>query len=129
MLYKLILVFVGGGFGAICRYLINLFGEYIITSYFDRIYPLGTFSANIIGSFIIGILFGIFKQNIIVNENLELLLIVGFLGGFTTFSSFSLETYKMLVAGEYLLSFAYIVLSVVLAVIFTFLGFKIVNSF
>lgn len=128
MFFKFVLIFIGGGIGAICRYSLNLIGEYIITTYFDKIYPLGTFSANIIGSFFIGILFGIFRHNIIANENLELFLIVGLLGGFTTFSSFSLEIYKMIAGGEYFLSGIYIVLSITLAVTFTFLGYKIVSS-
>lgn len=129
MIFKIILVFIGGGIGAVCRYTFSLLGEYLLSFFTNKIYPVGTFSVNIIGSLIIGLLFGLFSQRVELNKNLELFLIVGILGGFTTFSSFSLDVFKMVLEGRYLLSGVYIVLSVVLALLFTFLGFKLSNSF
>ena len=94
---KLILLYVGigGFFGAISRYLIAAF----VQKSFDTLFPVGTLSVNVLGSFVIGFMAMYFSQ--IVAPEYKALVITGFLGALTTFSTFSLENVNMLQSGEY----------------------------
>lgn len=87
---KYALVFFGGGVGAICRYAV---AASIMRTFAGR-FPLGTFVVNIAGAFLIGLLMTAITGNPQWNPNLRLLLVVGFLGGFTTFSSLEYETWQ-----------------------------------
>lgn len=89
-----ILIFIGGGIGSICRYFISTFAS----QYIYHIFPLGTLPVNVIGSFFMGFFFYLF-QNSTIPAEVRLLLTVGFLGGFTTFSAFSMETISLLKNG------------------------------
>lgn len=126
---NLFYIFLGGGLGAVARYLVNVYTTESLIKYTNIVFPYGTLIANIIGSLLIGIAFGIFRENITSNKSLELFVIVGLLGGFTTFSAFSLEIYNMLNAGEYLTSLIYIFSSLLIAILFTYLGIKISSFF
>jgi len=88
-------VFFGGGTGALTRYLMSLW----VGSIWDGAFPLGTFLINLIGCFLIGFLGGL-SERFAIEPNLRLLLQTGFLGGFTTFSSFGLETVQLFRRGE-----------------------------
>ena len=94
-----IFVFLGGGLGAVCRYLATSF----FAVRFGSAFPYGTLFVNVSGSFLMGLLIGVLPLlplfpfgDKYLPENLRLLLAVGFLGGFTTFSSFSMETLTLL---------------------------------
>ena len=91
-----IFVFLGGGLGAVCRYLATSF----FAVRFGSAFPYGTLFVNVSGSFLMGVLMGLLPLfpfgDKYLPENLRLLLAVGFLGGFTTFSSFSMETLTLL---------------------------------
>lgn len=126
---SLILVFIGGGLGAALRYLINNFATDQISINSEHNFPFGTFIANILGSLIIGFVVGLFENEIFTNEQLRLFIIVGLLGGFTTFSSFSLEIVNMAQSGSYMVAVGYILSSILIAIIFTLLGMKIGHSF
>lgn len=89
-------VFLGGGFGSLCRYLLST----SITKYANTFYPVGTLSVNLIGSFLIGVLFELFER-FIVSQEIRTLLTIGFLGGFTTFSTFALENANMFRSGHF----------------------------
>ncbi len=117
MNFSLVLaVGVGGFFGAISRFLIASFVQKHSGSFF----PVGTLSVNVLGSFIIGFLYLYFEQTISpLNKGM---LITGFLGALTTFSTFSLETYLMLEQGLLLRAFANIALNVLLTVSSTYLA-------
>ncbi len=128
MFSDLFFIFLGGGIGSVLRYLITILGERAMYYLFDKPYPFGTFLVNILGSFMIGLLYGYFQENISVSGTLKLFLLVGFLGGFTTFSSFSLDTFKLVQAGETTLAIIYIVTSVVLALGFTYFGIKLTSN-
>lgn len=94
-----VLVFVGGGLGALLRYLVSLAVEG----------PLATLADNVVGSFLIGLMVAV------PAGNLRLLLAVGLLGGFTTFSAFSLDALRLWQRGEPLLAAAYVAGSVLLS--------------
>lgn len=89
---NILLVFLGGGLGAASRYVVTT----IVGARFGSAFPYGTLTVNVIGSFIIGLLtFYFLTKNGGLPDNLRLLLVVGFLGGFTTFSSFALDTLNL----------------------------------
>lgn len=108
-------VFLGGGVGSVLR-----FG---ISGYFNGQFPYGTFTVNLLGSLLIGLVLGFFEKQIFTNVHV-LALAVGFCGGFTTFSSFAAENLKMLQNGQYLQFFFYVLLSLLLGITMVFLGFK-----
>lgn len=90
-----IFVFLGGGLGAVCRYLATS----LFAVRFGATFPYGTLFVNVSGSFLMGLLIGVLPllpRDVLLPENLRFLLAVGFLGGFTTFSSFSMETLTLL---------------------------------
>lgn len=103
----LLLVAVGGGLGTALRYGVGRWAMVLIGPGF----PFGTFAVNIIGGFLMGLLAG-WLARISSGEELRLLLGVGVLGGFTTFSAFSLEIYNMITRAEVALAAAYAVSSV-----------------
>lgn len=93
---QLLLVFIGGGLGSIARYWLGL-----RLNNFENAIPFGTLLANVLGSLIIGLIFGLSSKHGWMNENHSLLLATGFCGGFTTFSTFSYETHLYLKGGDY----------------------------
>lgn len=116
MIKNIILVAFGGAIGSVCRYLVSK-----IT---DQSFPWMTLTTNIAGSFLIGILFGLVTKGVISND-IKMLMITGFCGGFTTFSTFANESYGMLRSDDILLSTAYIGASVTIGVLAVALGIKI----
>lgn len=104
---KFLLVFVGGGLGAMARFFVTT----TLAGKFGN-FPLGTMAANIFGSFLMGLVVGIIagRSNF---EPLRLFAAVGFLGGFTTFSSFSAETLTLIQGGQIFSAAANILVSVV----------------
>ncbi len=92
-----LLVFLGGGLGSALRYFV---GKYF--NYYNFPIPLGTFSVNIIGSLLLGIILGLSLKNDILTSTTTLLLATGFCGGFTTFSTFAFENQVMLRSGDFL---------------------------
>ena len=106
---QFILVFLGGGFGSILRYIISK----NLNAYYSNFY-LGTFLVNVIGCLIIGILIGLSLKNNYISENQTLLLATGFCGGFTTFSTFALESNILLKESSLLQTSLYMGLSVVI---------------
>ncbi len=116
---KWIYIGIGGALGSLLRYYISEF----IQSKNSSSFPLGTLSVNIIGSLLIGFLFGYFSVNNEINERLKLFVFIGFLGGFTTFSSFAFENFKLIQNQQISIAFLYIIISNVLAISMAFVGF------
>lgn len=111
-------VFLGGAIGSILRYLISLLSKkYFLTP------VIGTFFVNIIGCFIIGLVFGLVLKSNVFPNFVRLFIISGFLGGLTTFSSFNLEIFELIKEGKIFLSLAYLLLSLIFGLLSTYLGF------
>lgn len=117
-----LLVGFGSFIGGMSRYLVTLFVQNKILSTF----PYGTLAVNIIGCFLIGVIYGLSERGN-VNPEWRLFLATGIMGGFTTFSSFSNETVSMLRDAEYLPAFSYVVFSVIVGLAATFGGISLIK--
>lgn len=118
MIKDLLLVGIGSGIGGVCRYLISLF-----MSHSQNGFPWGTFVANIAGCMLIGILWGVASRFQNLSTAFSLLLMVGFCGGFTTFSTFSKEGLAMLQTNNFTLFTLYTVGSIVLGIVAVAIGY------
>ena len=112
------LVFIGGGLGAAARYWLSGF----VYRFLDPVFPYGTLCVNVLGCFIIGLLMSLFEERFVVQASLRTFLTIGFLGGFTTFSTFSYETVSLMQSSEYLFAFLNMFLSLSLCLVGTWLG-------
>lgn len=119
---QLILVFIGGGFGSVLRYVI---GKFLNNS--ENGIPYGTFVANILGSLFIGIILGLAAKNNSLSQNQTLLLATGFCGGFTTFSSFAYENHIFLKSGDFASFAIYTIASFVVGFLAVFAGIYIIK--
>ena len=115
---NILIIGLGGFVGAVSRYGLALW----IGQRWGRSFPLGTFVVNVSGSFLIGLLMTLMAEKFAMNPQWRLLLVVGFLGAYTTFSTFEYETGALLKDGEWLFAMLNIVLSVVAGFIALKLG-------
>ncbi len=103
---KILAVASGGALGAVLRYVLNLlFAKFLAP------FPFATFFINVTGSFLIGFLLALFSEKLNVNENWQLFLTVGFLGAYTTFSTFEFETFALMRDKQFSTAFFYVALS------------------
>ncbi len=96
-----------GALGTLCRYAL---GRWVLNMT-DGTYPWGTFAVNVVGGLLIGIVAGSVEKQALVSPAVRLAVIVGFLGGFTTFSSFALEGYSLAHTHDWLAAAGYVLLS------------------
>lgn len=120
-----LLIFLGGGLGSLVRYWVSLIFKYQVDTKLD-IY--GTLTVNVLGSLIIGLLMGWFLKSETPNPNLQLLLIVGFCGGFTTFSTFSSENMSLLKNNLYTEFLLYGLGSLLLGILAVFIGILVIKK-
>ena len=120
---NLLVVGLGGALGAVCRYLLGQ-----VIPKLGSGFPLGTFAVNLIGCFAIGLIVGIAGRHGNLDPRLVLFLQTGVCGGFTTFSTFSLEAWSLMEKGQLATGILYIVLSVVFGILALFAAKYIVNG-
>jgi len=121
MIKTLLLVGLGGAAGSILRYLTG----YAADKWIQAGFPVGTLIVNILGSFLIGLTIGLLDRCTITSPELKYLLVVGFLGGFTTFSAFTYENVNLLQTGNIGTALLYMMGSVVAGLAAVWVGFAL----
>lgn len=117
-----IFVFFGGGLGSVARWSI---ARWLIPKEGD--FPLGTFMANIIACLVLGLLMGYHIKQPLAHQH-RLLLMIGFCGGFSTFSTFSAEILNLLKSSNHLLAFAYVGSSLIAGLVAVYIGLKLISN-
>jgi len=115
---KYLVVLAGAGLGGVARYVA---GTWVMAKYGGR-FPLGTFVINVTGSFLIGVLMTLLTERLNPHPNWRLFLVVGILGGYTTFSSFEYEAYQAVRDGARWMGMLYVTGSVLLGYLGVWLG-------
>ena len=118
-----ILVFLGGGLGSGLRYLVA-----ITMNQYSKVLPFGTFTVNMLGCLLIGLVLGYVQKENTLTSNQTLLLATGFCGGFTTFSAFASENLELIRNGELFNFSIYAIGSVFLGIVLILIGYLLVNK-
>ncbi|MBM3412273.1 MAG: fluoride efflux transporter CrcB [Bacteroidetes bacterium] len=124
MNYAILFVFLGGGMGSILRYYVGR----ELNPPLGLSFPIGTLLVNLAGSLLIGLLWGITEKSNDNNSSVQLLLITGFCGGFTTLSALSQETFYFIKTGNLVYAIGYSCATILGGVLLTALSYKIVTS-
>jgi CrcB protein len=123
---KVLLVLLGGALGTGCRYWLSTFVYSVIEK---PSFPYANFIINVSGSFIIGILAELFEARVLVSPTVRVALLTGVLGGYTTFSSFSFETFSLLRDGQMWLALVNALGSVLLGLVAVWMGVRLAQLF
>jgi len=125
-MFKILFIIGSGSFlGGVARFLVS---RYIQNNVFTS-FPIGTLVVNVLGCFLIGLIFGLSERGNVMSSEWRMFLTVGFCGGFTTFSTFAYENVALLRDGNYFLFALYAGLSVFLGLLATYLGNITIKSF
>ena len=119
-----IAIVIGGALGSLCRYFMSM-NIYLLLG---KSFPYGTLAVNILGSIIMGSVYILVMEKITISEELRAGITVGFLGSFTTFSAFSIETMNLIESGEITKAGLNIILSVILCIVGCWLGMSITRQ-
>jgi fluoride exporter len=122
MVLRLLLIALGGAAGTLARY-----GTALTAARWSArlAFPLGTLAVNLIGCFLAGLLAGMFVERVAVREDVRLALLVGFLGGFTTFSAFGLETFALGRDGRAGAALVNVLASNLLGILLVWVGYRV----
>jgi len=123
MIKNFLLVGLGGGVGSMARYLCQKW----FNENYPHPFPWGTFTVNLLGCFLIGIIYAASEKGTVLSPQTRLLLITGFCGGFTTFSTFAFENMNLLRSADTLYFLIYTIASVVLGIAGVFAGVAIMK--
>ena len=123
MIKSFLLVGLGGGVGSMARYLCQKW----FNENYPHPFPWGTFTVNLVGCFLIGIIYAASEKTTVLSPQTRLLLITGLCGGFTTFSTFAFENMTLLRTGDVFYFFLYAVGSVVLGIAAVYIGSFIIK--
>jgi CrcB protein len=123
MVKQFLLVGLGGALGSMFRYATSL----LTAKYYSNAFPLATFITNVLGCLLIGVFIGYFSKN--SNQTLQFLLITGFCGGYTTFSTFSAENIALWQSQNYLTLIGYTLGSIIIGCFAVGLGLILSKSF
>jgi len=118
-----LLVFFGGGLGSGLRYLVT-----VTMNQYSKVLPFGTFTVNMLGCLLIGLILGYAQKENTLTSNQTLLLATGFCGGFTTFSAFANENLELIKNGEILNLSVYIIASVLFGILAVFIGYYLIGN-
>tara|TARA_B100001057_G_scaffold163769_1_gene164390 strand:+ start:1129 stop:1506 length:378 start_codon:yes stop_codon:yes gene_type:complete len=118
-------IFAGGGLGALLRYSVLTNLSRMLPSTF----PYGTLTVNIVGAIMIGMFYSFLSQKITISENLKLFITIGFLGGFTTFSSFNLDFFQLLEDSKVVSAMVYAFGTFFTTVIGFYVGYSVIKLF
>lgn len=119
---KIVLIATMGGVGSVLRYLLANALQRPTT---EGAFPVGTFCVNVLGCFCAGLLAAVFAERLPIREELRVAVMVGFLGGFTTFSSFGVETVGHWMTGHRSVAIAYVAASITVGLFAVWAGFKV----
>ena len=125
MLKISLIIGLGGFLGSISRYWLSLF----VDKTFFGAYPYGTFAVNIIGCFLLGLIYAFADKEQLMTQEMRFFLATGFCGSFTTFSTFSYENQLLYQEGEWTTLITYIVLSVLVGILTTIAGVSLGRLF
>ena len=125
MLKTLLIVGAGSFTGGVLRYLVSK----LLQNIGSQSFPISTFLVNRIGCFAIGLFYGLFERNNLMNTDVRLFLTVGLCGGFTTFSTFINESYQLLKEDNFLYLFAYTSVSLLGGLFVLYIGYTVIRMF
>lgn len=120
---NILLVGLGGAAGSILRFLCQKW----VSDWYQHNFPLATFIVNILGCFLIGVLFALGEKGNILSPSTRLMLITGFCGGFTTFSTFAFENVSLLRTGDHFYFLLYAAGSVISGILFVYFGSLVIK--
>jgi len=121
---KLVLIFLGSGLGGVCRYVLSGWAQRFGSASF----PVGTLMVNVLGCLAIGFLSAAFMGRWFIREEHRIAVVVGVIGGFTTFSAFGMETFALLNDGQYFRAATNATLSVVLGLAAVWVGYRLAEG-
>jgi fluoride exporter len=124
IMHKIILIGLAGLIGTLCRYWLSG----LVARQYGETFPWGTLVVNVVGCFLAGSLYYLLEERFLVSPTLRTVILVGLLGGFTTFSSFGLQTFTLLREGEFALATLNVILSNFLGLLLLWAGYTLVKA-
>jgi fluoride exporter len=124
MMGKLLLIGLAGLAGTLSRYWLSG----VVARRYGETFPMGTLAVNLVGCFLAGLLFYLLQERFLLNQTARTVVMIGFLGGFTTFSSYGLQTFTLLQDGEFAFAAANVVVSNVVGLVFVWVGYTLARA-